>query len=144
MLGRQLFLPLRQFDILFFFATYQSKKKYFNIQAGPNVLFCFFSQKQRQIIFSKSLPAPSQIMKWSLPKEGRMHVAWNKFKGVKECNGFFCWLLFISFAVIMFSCRTLSILSITFRSCQQGGWTSCPAAVNNRLIQQHTHSCLLW
>ena len=56
MLGRQLFLPLCRFDRLFsFFATYQSKKKFSTYNLGQII---FFSQKQRQIIFSKTLPTP--------------------------------------------------------------------------------------
>ena len=48
-----------------FFATYQSKTIFSTYRLGQII---FFGQKQRQIIFSKSLPAPPpQIMKWSLP-----------------------------------------------------------------------------
>ena len=38
-----------------FFCNISKQKNFFNVQAGPNY---FFGQKQRQIIFSKSLPAP--------------------------------------------------------------------------------------
>ena len=49
---------------IIFFATYQSKKFFSTYRLGQII---FFRQKQRQIIFSKTLPAPPQIMKWSLP-----------------------------------------------------------------------------
>ena len=61
MLGRQLFLPLCRFHRFFFFATYESKH-FFNIQTGPNY---FFSQKQREIIFSKSLPVSPPQKQWN-------------------------------------------------------------------------------
>ena len=52
--------------VLVFFCNISKQTKTFsNIQAGPN--FFFFSQKQRQTTFSKSLPAPPLIMKWSVP-----------------------------------------------------------------------------
>ena len=54
MLDRQLFLPLCRADRLLFL-QHIKEKKFFNIQAGPN--YFFFTQKQRQIIFSKILPA---------------------------------------------------------------------------------------
>ena len=49
-----------------FFLQHIKAKKFFQ-HTGWAKLF-FFGQKQRQIIFSKTLPAPPQIMKWSLPK----------------------------------------------------------------------------
>ena len=56
MLGRQLFLTLCPSNRFFFLKHIKAKKKFSNIQAGPN--YFLFSQKQRQIIFSKSLSAP--------------------------------------------------------------------------------------
>ena len=65
MLSRQLLLSLCRSDRLFFVAT--SKQKIFSTYRLGHTIF-FFSQKQSRTIFSKNLPAPTQRMKWSLPK----------------------------------------------------------------------------
>ena len=57
---------------IIFFATYQSKKIFSTYRLGQII---FFGQKQRQIIFSKTLPAPPpQIMKWSLPYQWSCNI----------------------------------------------------------------------
>ena len=63
---------------IIFFATYQSKKIFSTYRLGQII---FWGQKQRQIIFSKTLPAPPQIMKWSLPK-GK-HCTYVNFEAAK-------------------------------------------------------------
>ena len=62
---KDIHIIFRSWGKIIFFATYQSKKIFSTYRLGQII---FFGQKQRQIIFSKTLPAPPpQIMKWSLP-----------------------------------------------------------------------------
>ena len=71
-LGRPLFLPLCGSDRLFIFATHQSQKLFEHTSWAK----LFFSAKNSaRLLFSKSLPARAQIMKWSLPNNKESDVS---------------------------------------------------------------------